>query len=61
MRTWTNAQLVELDITETAYGKNPKANEANALNGHKNNGAGGSLVEQPEETLPDADFTDHVS
>ena len=43
MKAWTNAEIVELDIAMTAYGKNPNAREANAGK-HPNNGAGGSLV-----------------
>lgn len=47
MRVWNNAEIVELDIAETAYGKNPNAREANAGK-HPNNGAGGSLVQDGE-------------
>lgn len=52
MRNWNNAELVELNITETAYGKNPKANEANANKGKWNNGAGGSCVPAPNDPVP---------
>ena len=39
MKTWKSAEVVELDIAMTAYGKNDNAKEANA--GKKpNNGAG---------------------
>jgi len=43
MKTWKEAEIVELDLIMTAYGKNPKAKEANAGK-HPNNGAGGSLL-----------------
>lgn len=43
MKAWKNAEIVELNIAETAYGKNLHAKEANAKNGKENNGAGGSL------------------
>lgn len=51
MKKWTEAELVTLEINATAYGKNPKANEANAKKGKWNNGAGGSLVEEPGEEV----------
>jgi len=39
MKVWKEAELIELNIAETAYGKNPNAKEANA-NKNPNNGAG---------------------
>ncbi len=43
MKLWQNAEIVDLAIEETAYGKNLNAKERNA-NKHDNNGAGGSLM-----------------
>lgn len=53
MRNWKNAEIVELNIAETAYGKNPKAREANAGK-HPNNGAGSLGQEIPE--ISEGDF-----
>ena len=55
MRNWKNAEIVELNIAETAYGKNLQAKEANAGK-HPNNGAGGSLVQE----IPGGDFEPSV-
>lgn len=52
MKTWKNAEIVELDITLTAYGRNPKAKEANAGK-HPNNGAGGDLFDNETDVTPD--------
>lgn len=42
MKTWEKADIIELGIEMTAYGRNYHAKEANA-DKHHNNGAGGSL------------------
>lgn len=55
MKTWKNAELVELDINMTAYGKNPKAKEANA--GKKPNKGAGSLTEVDPEGENDTTVT----
>lgn len=57
MKKWNNAEIVTVDIEETAYGKNEHAKEANANNGHKNNGAGGSLNIIPEGDKSDDTVT----
>lgn len=65
IKSWTNADLMELDINETAYGKNLHAKEANANKPHgkkDNNGAGGNSNPNPSDPIiPGEDPTEWTS
>lgn len=49
MKKFANAEVVELEIEATAYGRNMHAVEANA-NKHPNKGVGGRLPEEEDAT-----------
>lgn len=60
MKAWTKAEILELDIEKTAYGRNYNAKEANA-DKHHNNGAGGSLPNQDSQPVAPGDDIDAMS